>query len=122
MPTSPSEQLLSMARLIYGIDARGDDVEQTSVLGRPAIEHLVDAYDALTEADWPTKPDPTWPVFTAVKIVVVCFHLGASVETSEVNGRIVLRYLIDAVGDYNALESYGAIPRSDLPDRLPGEL
>lgn len=106
--------LLAAARLVYGKDARGLDVERTDHQGRPVIEHLVEAYDVLVPADWPPVTDALWPVFAAAQIVVGCFHLGASVETSEVGDRIALRYLIDAVGDYNASDP-ALSSTSDLP-------
>jgi hypothetical protein len=100
MSPNPADQLLAAARMLISIDALGASVETSDFQGRPAIEHLVEAYDALTPADWPARADDvTWRVFTAAKMVASIFHLGGSIEESTFNGRTPLAFLAEAVGN-----------------------
>jgi hypothetical protein len=89
--------VLAAARMLKGLHAMGADVETSDFNGKPAIEHLVGAYDALSEEDWPQEQDATWRVLKASGLVAGMFHLGASVEASEANGRNVMDILCDEV-------------------------
>ena len=91
------DRVIAASRMLKGLHAMGADVETSEMNGKPGIEHLVEAYDALTAEDWPSEQDATWRVLKAASLVASVFHLGASVEDSEVNGKNVIDILSDEV-------------------------
>ena len=102
MSTERADYVVAMSRMLVGLYTMGGSVETSDVSGRPAIEHLVEAYDALTKEDWPVEHDATWRVMKAASLAASCFHLGASIEESEVNGEIVIDILRREVLALNA--------------------
>ena len=93
MASERLDYLLAMSRMLASLRAMGVSVEESKVSGKPAIEHLVEAYDAVPADEAPTPDDPTWRSFLAARMAASVYHLGGSVESSTLQGRSPIEWI-----------------------------